>query len=583
MQVFMQMVGRAARQEDEQANVDVFLSTPHFHSLIHKINFHPDQDIARIERKSLTWLYNALQPGKCTWKHLLSYFNEHVNDDWTCETKCANCEGNNSNQINEVSEHPSLNTVLKIINMVPNLYKTTLYSLMLSTPSQMEKVPEDIQKVFLDCRDKNFKKFNSHKKSQEFITSMQGAGLIKMEITLTEKSPVLRLTNKGLSIIEELSSENNSEDVYDCKLPSLEMIAECPCPPADFSMPSEEDLVTIHAAEEMTDELFEICLHIPIIKGFVVLDVAEENRMICVPKAIIAEIWCNKHKKTKEGYAAALVPFHRYPNYISWTVHTRWKSQNAFKDSLVGFNIRWICSHRSYACAVQKVWRTIAVAEHNGEDHVIIEEIFSTIGTELKAITDTEIRLNRHLHPCGSKVQNRGRSNIQKSSEMCCVYNRAVIPEPFRNLMTQEELPQKIVSQPVFSYMQQLFDNYSTDPIMAQINSTVTYGKARNIQHSIAFLNRPWLAGIPNVSSMSRFNKVERLKEYIDKEERKQSSDLCPCYIGPITLHERDVFTVICTDLFGVTLFTMATKKKNSVISVDGTGMGVRCISKTYR
>ena len=110
LQVFMQMVGRAARQEDEQANVDVFLSTPHYHSLINKINRHEDQEFSRIERISLTWLYNALQPGKCTWKHLLSYFKEHVNDDWKCETKCGNCLGNESNQNNEV---PSLRCLLQ--------------------------------------------------------------------------------------------------------------------------------------------------------------------------------------------------------------------------------------------------------------------------------------------------------------------------------------------------------------------------------------------------------------------------------------------------------------------------------------
>lgn len=563
-QVFMQMVGRAARQEDEQANVDVFLSTPHYHSLINKINRNEDPEFSRIERISLTWLYNALQPGKCTWKHLLSYFNEHVNDDWTCETKCGNCLGNGSNQNNEICKHPSLNTALKTINLAQNIYKTTLYNLLLSTPSSMEKVATEIQNIFLDCKDTTFKKLNTQQQCYEFIAGMQEAGLIKMEITQTERSPVLRLTNKGLSIMEELSRKNTTEDVYDCKLPTLEMMKERPFPPTDFSMPSEEDLKTIHAAEEMTDDLFEICLRIPILKGLVVLDMEETNRIICVPRAIIAEIWCNEHKTSKAGYAAALGPFHRYPNYISWGVYTRWKSVNTFKDSLVGFHIKWSCSHRTFGCAVQKVWRTIYEERHNGEDHVVIEEVYDTIGT------DKEIRLNRHLHPCGSKVQNRERKS---KSDVCCVFNRAVIAEPFCNLMTdEEELPQKSISQPVFSFMQQLDEKYSTDPMKAQLNSTVTYGKARNMQHSIALSKRPWLADSTNVSSMSRFNRVERLKDYIDKQEHKHRIDLCPCYIGTMTLHTTDVFTVICTDLFGVSLFTLATKKKNSVISIDGTG-----------
>ena len=70
---------------------------------------------------------------------------------------------------------------------------------------------------------------------------------------------------------------------------------------------------------------------------------------------------------------------------------------------------------------------------------------------------------------------------------------------------------------------------------------------------------------------MTRFNRVQLLKEYIDKKECKQGN-LCPSYIGPMTLHEKDVFTVICTDLFGVSLFNLATRKKACVISIDGTG-----------
>ena len=166
--------------------------------------------------------------------------------------------------------------------------------------------------------------------------------------------------------------------------------------------------------------------------------------------------------------------------------------------------------------------------------------------------------------------QNRERKT--KQSDACCVFNRAVIPEPFCNLMIEEELPQKNISQPVFSFMQQLQDTYSTDPIRAQLNSNVTYGVTRNIQHSIARSHRPWLSESTNVSAMSGFDRVKCLKEYIDQQELKHRTDLCPCYIGTMTHHTADFFTVICTDLFGVTLFTLATKKKNSVISVDGTG-----------
>ena len=99
------MVGRAARLEGEQANVDVFLETKLYHFYINKMNNATDQEFANIEKTSLTWLYNALLPGKCTWKHILSYFKEHENDSWTCQTKCAYCTGDGGHQTNEIYEH----------------------------------------------------------------------------------------------------------------------------------------------------------------------------------------------------------------------------------------------------------------------------------------------------------------------------------------------------------------------------------------------------------------------------------------------------------------------------------------------
>ena len=558
----MQMIGRAARQEGEEANVDVLLSTQLYHWYLNKMQRSSDEEDAELKKQSLTCLYNALQPGRCKWKGLLSFFGEHVRDDWTCETKCGHCSGDEGSQSNEILEHPSLNTILKTINMVPNIHKTVLSCLLLSTPSAMEKVPIETQNAFFQCKDANFKKMSKLKSATEFIESLQAARLITLEIIRTQRSAVLRLTEKGLSMINEHKRDEST--THDCQLPSLEMMKECPCPAKEFSLPNEEDLQKIHASDEMTDELFEVCLRIPILKGHVVLDLKEENRRICVPKKIIAEVWCQEHKKTKEGYAAALAPFHRYPNYMSWTVHTRWKNTNTFNDSLVGFNIDWRCSHRSYGCAVQKKWKSISEEKHNDDEHVIFEEEFDTIGT-----VEEDIRLNRHIHPCGSKVQNRQRKVV---SNACCLFNTSVVPAEFRYLMTEEELPQKNISQPVFSYMEQLFENYSQDPVRAQINSTETYGKARNIQHSINVSKRPWLAASQNASAMSAFNRVERLQEYIDKLEHKQEKDQCPSYIGPMIRHKHEVFTIICTDLFGITLFTLATKKKDAVISIDGTG-----------
>ena len=45
----------------------------------------------------------------------------------------------------------------------------------------------------------------------------------------------------------------------------------------------------------------------------------------------------------------------------------------------------------------------------------------------------------------------------------------------FQNMENEENLPKKTISQPVYSFMQKLYEDYSTDPIKAQINSTTTY------------------------------------------------------------------------------------------------------------
>ena len=570
-QVFMQMVGRCARQEGEEANVYVFVTAKLYHFYINKMNVAPDQEAANLEKNSVTWLYNALMPGKCTWKHLLSYFKEHVNDSWTCQTKCAHCAGDGTSLNNEIYEHPSLQTALKTIKMVPTLNKTTLYFLLLSTPSALDKVPKEVQDIFSSCKDRRFKPLLHITKATEFTTSMQDAGLVQLHIVRNSKSSVLRLTEKGLSTIEDVPNNDDTVQRQDnCELPSLEMMKACPIPSSEFVTPNQEDLQKIHEAEEMTDELFEICMRIPVIKGHIVLDIKEENRTLCVPKAIIEEIFCKEHKTYKEGYPAALVPFHRYPNYISWGVATRWKKKT-FEHNLLGLTIRWICSHRTYCCAAQKMWKTIGEAEHNGEIHIIIEETFETIGI------DKEIQLNRHIHPCGSKLQNRKTVNPKVSLKRCCVFNRSVMSADYQNVGNNEEnFPQKTVSQPVFSFMQQLFEDYSADPIKAQLNSATTYGRTRNIQHSIAVANRPWLGASANEASMSRFNRVQLLKEYIDKKECKQGNDPCPSYIGPITDVAKDVFTVICTDLFGVSLYHLATRKKACVISIDGTGKKIK-------
>ena len=559
----MQMFGRASRKEEEQANVDVFLSSSTYHRHLTTLTLR--QESCDLERHSLTCLYNALQPAHCIWQSLLAYFNEHKDDGWTCREKCVFCTGEEGEQ-NRILEHPSLNTILKTINSVPKITKTLLHYLLLSTPSTMEKVPVEVQNTFFSCKDMNFKKETKVQATSKIVEDMAKAGLIQLTIAKNERAANLCLTDKGLSMIKnEVPSYNRTvAHNYDCNLPTQESIQACPSPHSDFSMPKEEDLKTIHEAEEMTDDLFELCLRIPVIKGYVVLDIKEENRPnICIPKSIVNEVFCSEHKNFKHGYITALDAFHKYPTYISWTVYTRWKSTRTFHDTTKGFNIRWYCAHRPFGCPAEKRWTSIGTEEHSGEEHVIFEEIFYSLGT------DKEVELSRHIHACGAKVQNREKKEL--SFERCCVFDHNVVPECFK-LQKQEEFPRKTISQPAFTFMGQLLGDFSRDPTKAQMISSVTYGKARNMQHSIATSSRPWLQEVKHVSAMSGFDRVQRLREYLEKQEGRQRHERCPTYIASMTLHETNVFTVICTDLFGVTLFTLATRRPDSVISVDGTG-----------
>ena len=204
---------------------------------------------------------------------------------------------------------------------------------------------------------------------------------------------------------------------------------------------------------------------------------------------------------------------------------------------------------------------------HNGNEHVLVHETFVHLGGESKAI------LNRHLHAAGAKVSRPKTATATATENNCCIYNEEAISTQFKELIKNEKLPMKTKSQPVFSYMEQLLQGYVDDPLAAQLNPSITYSKARNEMHQQKQTMRPWLQGA-NLKGLSNFNRVQLLKKYLDKEgqEKNRSSrpQACPFYIGPATLHDGDAFTVICTDLFGITMFNLCAK--NGVCSIDGTG-----------
>lgn len=563
------MVGRAARKEEEEADVDVFLSSKTYHFYLSKLALSENQDFAHLEKYSLTCLYNALTPGKCTWKPLLAYFQEPMNETWQCETRCANCRGEGIQPNSKILEHRAFNTALITIRTIPNISKTVLYNLLMSTPSTLEKVPTETQNLFFACKDRNFETISHYNKAKDFVANLVDEGIVKLDIERGCRAAVLRLTEKGVALIDDNQhSDPTGQSQHECYLPTTEMINECPCP-TEFSTPNDEELQKIHDASEMTDELFEICMKIPVLKGLIVLDVEETNRKICIPKQIVDEIWCTEHKEWKKAWGSALKPFHRWPRYITWSIATRWKKKNTFNDGVLGLSIKWQCAHRSFNCVAQKTWRTLAEAEHNGKCHVIMEEVYDNIGTGPKNL------LNRHIHPCGAKIKKEKKESLL-SPNTCCNYNMSIVKGEFHNAFTEDIFPQKVVAQPVFTFMEQLLQGYNSDPVQAQINSTVTYSKTRNIQHSMADSARPWLKDVLNESSLSRIQRVQLLQQYIDGQEKKNKGSLCPSYIGTITQYEHDIFTVICTDLFGITLYSLATKKKDCVISCDGTGNDLR-------
>lgn len=562
------MLGRAARKKEEEAIVHVIQQPKLFDFHLKKLNQTQNEstEVAELMKNSLLKLHNCLIEPQCTWKGLLSYFNEHDQDDWTCLEKCNKCNHQEEDPLdNPLVDLPTLRKALQMVSSIPELSKTTFYHLMIGTPSALAKVPSNILEL-VPQRSGKRSGISSISKASDFVRRLLNEGLISIALPKGRHGVILELTDKGKQTLENSTlMEATQTDI--CSLPTEDILNETPLTNQQFTMPNQDIYEKINSAEEMTDELMEICLQTIVVRGSIVLDVTEKDRLICIPLEMFSELFCEKHKAFKQNYQVALKPFHKWPKYVSWHIMQKWKGESTFVENTKGLNIKFYCGHKQFNCSAQKQWKSIRTVKHNGNEHVLIHETFVHLGGESKAI------LNRHLHAAGAKVSRPKTATATATENNCCIYNEEAISTQFKELIKNEKLPMKTKSQPVFSYMEQLLQGYVDDPLAAQLNPSITYSKARNEMHQQKQTMRPWLQGA-NLKGLSNFNRVQLLKKYLDKEgqEKNRSSrpQACPFYIGPATLHDGDAFTVICTDLFGITMFNLCAK--NGVCSIDGTG-----------
>ena len=566
------MIGRGARERTEKANVYIFPTS-------HMFNFHRRKlDMTKNNynflQQSLHILETSLHTSNCTWREMLRYFREDKQDDWACKT-CSNCKNAHQNE-SDILCHPLFFTSLYILKGNLDVSKTDMCRLLVGSPSQLQHVPLQLLNHFENVRDKEAPGIKSYKNASNFIIKLQYQGYITIQLPKQGFAGViLKLTLKSLDILNTPGVQVYPPllpSTFECFLPTEENLNEGPFPLEEFVSPDEESLKKILETEVFTDELWEVCLQIPILKGSILLDVREENRKFCIPLQSFVELWCKSHKQMKVGYSSALKPYHRWPKYITWHVKFKWKNykalSNTFVDSMSGLHIKWYCGHFPFNCTATKTWTSLAVETHNNCEHVIIQETFHQIKDANGTI------LNRHLHPCGAKAfKSKGKKNNVVND--CCTYNKDKIDSVFLPFCIDQDLPLKSVSQPVFSYMEELLQAYIKDPLAAQVNPEASYNRARNIMAKKKKENRPWLTDVNNAKELTNFNRVTHLKNYIDMKDRERNKSSnrkkYPCYIGPMIHHEQDVFTVLCTDLFGITLFNLCSKQ--GVVSIDGTGV----------
>ena len=228
--------------------------------------------------------------------------------------------------------------------------------------------------------------------------------------------------------------------------------------------------------EYLDDQMYEIALQKPIIQGDISVDIQEEDRMVCVPVAIIESIYCRIHMKFKYNFGIALASFHKYPSVISWRIGRKYAGENAFEKqcNYKGLTFYFYCANSKDSCIAEKVWKSTGLQIHNNEHHVVFEESFKPF--ELKE----GATLNRHIHPQGTSIS---KYRDPTKTEPCCKVSLDDLPEIYRHIPSEligaTDTQVESNNNPIHSYMKEVVEGYKENPVAIQLGRRITYSKKK--------------------------------------------------------------------------------------------------------
>ena len=588
MEVLYQMIGRASR-EGSAGSIIIFhnrniLSMHHQHlqQSVREGKF--NNNMAELLSESILAMQNLCETYSCRWLKILEYFKCAPCGDFTCKN-CDNCESDRF----AIDVTNFARPVLAFLSE-HSVVRSKLLYIVIGSSSGLNKVDEFTKN-----------KADSHhliglgkkvgltkEKVTQYLDSMINSGLISYCIKSEHGSriPSLNISDSGrkallqnkITVHSRSRVPSTSDSSFElssdeCFLPSKEALCQLPFPEKKYQLP--QDVGDILHNDCISDDLLEVALQVPVLRGFLTVDFVDKDCFVCVPKQIITSLYCQEHDKIKPNWSHPLTPFHKYPRAITWREGKKWFGANSFvgQRNFTGINFEFTCASAKDFCQAECKWSSLGVFKHGNEDHIKFKVMFKR-----ERIQDTIFTRSHHIHTYtqvpASKIVHDGNSS-------CCNIDISDLDQQYRMLI--KEKTEIAVSydpaNPVRSTMSGNVQSLESDPYSVQCGTTLlTYNNVKHCQMKDRENRRPWLNKV-DIKNLSMSQRLIYLKNHIDQtywEKEKTSGTYSErkkyTYYIESVMENTVGITVLITDLLGIKLYAACADR--SVISIDGTGRG---------
>ena len=545
------------------------------------------KEMADILSDSILSIQNALETNDCRWLSLLKYFNSAPSEEFSCKN-CDTC----LSEMQEIDVTSFARPLLNFLSEYGPLVRTRLIEIIYGANSRFQKMDEEIKRVaemhhlFGLLRSIGVTRENGVKLLNcmidagliTYTNSRQGIGRQAAQLAISPKGQKI-LVNEKIKLMKMIHSSDsvrsldNSTSKENCYLPTTACLKQLPFQEEEYNLPDNYEQVI--KSEGITDEFLKVALQVPIFSGLISVDFVDHDTFVCVPKEVVASLYCENHNRIKPGWSQMLLPFHKYPRVISWREKKKWFGLTSFSgcSDFKGINFEFTCANAKDKCQAQCKWTSLGISYHGDVSHVVFKVMFKACVLE-DGKTHTK---NHHVH---TYTQIPSSKSFQSSIDTCCNLDTSILGQEFLAFTQGKSsvLSPMDYANPIRFSMETNVQALEVDPYAAQSgSSTVTYNQARNSLQKARVESRPWLKDSDPKLSISQ--KLLLLKSYIDNHywEKEKVSGLYSdnkkytYYMESVTESTVGI-TVLITDLLGIKLYSLCADR--AVISIDGTGRG---------